>query len=325
MNRKTRAMADHVLELMKGSKRPRNQIATISGLTNTYIRDLERGHITNVPREKLIAFATALNLDLSEIDRLLAVFDRTGLSSRDISDFIDTAARGDISGALLPVRDMFAYELIVLSAEMIPGRQIIVSDRPTMCLLAPGHRSHTDRSLLSVHPIYSELIEAIGAERRANFHRLLARHRVELYLCRQCLDDYLACDTDPEERRWRLRHVGALFAALQNHSKLRLFLTRMCTNFNFTLKVPADAAASEKIFFSARAPHDVPRAKQGRLTGFATENPIVIQNFKDELEAVRGAVIGKYRDFSALKDYLQSFPDCGSEPTRKPHGGTTDD
>jgi hypothetical protein len=302
-------MAGHVIGLMERSKRPRNQIATISGLTNTYIRDLERGHITNVPREKLIAFATALNLDLNQIDSMLAVFDRTGLTPNDISTFIDTARRGAISGALLPVRDMFAYELIVLSAEIISGRQIIVNDRPTMCLLALGHRSYSDRSLLSEHPVYSELIEAIGKERRKNFFSLLARHPVELFICKQCLEDYLLAGVDPAEQKWRVRHVSALVQSLEQYPNLRLFLTRMCTNFNFTLKLPVEKGASDKIFFSARAPHGLQGNKQGRLTGFATENPIVIQNFKDELEAVRTAVIEEYSDASRQTDYLRTLLD----------------
>ena len=314
---KTYAMAAHVLELMERSQRPRNQIATISGLTNTYIRDLERGHITNVPREKLIAFATALNLDLNQIDAMLAVFDRTGLSPNDIPTFIDTARRGAISGALLPVRDMFAYELIVLSAEMISGRQIIVNDRPTMSLLAQGHRSYTDRSLLSVHPIYSELIEAIGNERRENFFSLLARHPVELYICKQCLEDYLLAGADGEEHKWRVRHVSALLQALGAYPDLRLFLTRMCTNFNYTLKLPVKKGASDKIFFSARAPHDMPRDKQGRLTGFATENPIIIQNFKDELEAVRKTVIEDYSDAQRQTDYLKMLLDSAQTAERE--------
>ena len=309
MNDKTQAMADHVLELMERSKRPRNQIATISGLTNTYIRDLERGHITNVPREKLIAFATALNLDLDQIDTMMAVFDRTGLTLNDIPTFIDTAKRSAISGALLPARDIFAYELIVLSAEIISGSQFIVNDRPTMCLLARGHRSYSDRSLLSVHPIYSELIEAIGKERRENFFSLLARHPVELFICKQCLEDYLLAGVDAEEQKWRVRHVSALVQSLDQYPNLRLFLTRMCTNFNFTLKLPIKKGASDKIFFSARAPHGLQREKQGRLTGFATENPIVIRNFKDELEAVRLTVIEEYSDASRQTDYLKTLLD----------------
>jgi hypothetical protein len=317
MNDKKQAMADYVLELMERSKRPRNQIATISGLTNTYIRDLERGHIANVPRQKLIAFATALNLDLNQIDTMLAVFDRTGLTSIDIPTFIDTAKRGAISGALLPVRDMFAYELIVLSAEMISSSQLIVNDRPTMCLMARGHRSYSSRSLLSAHPIYSELIEAIGNERRDNFFGLLARHPVELYICKQCLEDYLLAGNDAEDRQWRCRHVSALLQALETYPNLRLFLTRMCTNFNFTLKLPVKNGATDKIFFSARAPHEMQRDKQGRLTGFATENPIVIQNFKDELEAVRKTVIEDYSGANRQIDYLKTLLDSAKKAERE--------
>jgi hypothetical protein len=178
-----------------------------------------------------------------------------------------------------------------------------------MGLLAHGHRSYTDRTLLAVHPVYNELVEAIGTKRRENFFSLLARYTIELYICKQCLADYLLAGNDAEELKWRARHVEALLQALERYKNLRLFLTRMCTNFNFTLKFPVKKSASDKIFFSARAHHDTQLDKQGRLTGFATENSIVIQNFKDELEAIRKTVIEDYRDLDRQEDYLKTLLD----------------
>ena len=76
-------------EFINAGKRPRNQIATLSGLTNTYIRNLEQGQIENVPRNRLIALGVALNLDLFEMEALLDAFDRAQLSSSDVAAFIE--------------------------------------------------------------------------------------------------------------------------------------------------------------------------------------------------------------------------------------------
>jgi predicted XRE-type DNA-binding protein len=69
----------------------RNQIATLSGLSNPYLLDLEKGAIANVGRDKLIALAVAVDLGLPAIDALLTVFDRAPLNIDDIALFLDSA------------------------------------------------------------------------------------------------------------------------------------------------------------------------------------------------------------------------------------------
>ncbi len=294
-------------EFIEAGKRPRNQIATLSGLTNTYIRNLENGDIENVPRKRLIALGVALNLDLAEIETLLAAFDRARLTPQDIPAFIETAQNAALSEAVLPVRDLFAYELILLSMEMAPGRQVIVSDRPTISLLADGHRTHTDREVLHRHPMYRELIEAVGLARRQNFYRLSSMHSVEHYICRQCLEDYLNADVDEEESAWRAKHVAALLEALQTQPNVRLYLTDTCVNLNFTIKFTAPGRGNDKLSYSARAPHDVNRGKRGRLIGFITENPPLCQCFRDELARVANTVIAPLTDQNALVNYVESL------------------
>ena len=57
--------AQYVQELIKKCQMPRNQIAALSGLSNPYIKELEAGRFARVRRERLIALAVAVNLDLS--------------------------------------------------------------------------------------------------------------------------------------------------------------------------------------------------------------------------------------------------------------------
>lgn len=285
-------------------RQPRNQIATLSGLTNTYIRNLEKGEIANVPRKRLVALGVALNLDLAEIESLLVAFDRATLSSEDIPVFIETAKGAALSEAVLPVRDMFAYELMLLSLEMAPGRQVIVADRPTVALLAGGHRSHTDGDVLQRHSIYTELIEAIGAARRENFFHLVADYRIDHYICKRCLESYLLADMDPAERLWRYRHVAALLRVVNTENQFHLYLTDACTNLNFTLKLADSNAGNDKLSYSARAPHDFCRSMRGRLIGFLTENPNLSACFKADWKQVAESAIDSLSDKKSQADYL---------------------
>lgn len=265
----------HLTRLINQGHRPRNQIATLSGLTNTYIRNLERGEIVNVPRERLIALGVALNLDLNELEKLLAAFDRAKLTVNDIPHFVGTADRCAVSEAVLTVQDLFSYELIMLSVEKGPGPQTIVSDRPTISLLARGHRSHTDRNILPDHPIYGELIEAIGGARRQNFFDLAGQTQIEHCICKRCLTDYIRHCPDAGEKSFRLQHVASLLQAVQTVPTFQLYLTGACVNYNFTLKYRAASGGGvDKLTYSARAPHDIYREKQGRLFGFVTESPV---------------------------------------------------
>ena len=83
----------HLRALIASRGVPRNQIASLSGLTNTYIRDLENDVIQNVPRGNLIALAVALNLGLLEADELLRIFDRAQLTPTDVPAFLAVAGR----------------------------------------------------------------------------------------------------------------------------------------------------------------------------------------------------------------------------------------
>ena len=201
------ASAEYVRQLLSKSPMPRNQVAAISGLTNTYIRDLEKGIIANVARDKLISLSVALNLDLIETDQMLNIFDRAPLSEEDIPIFLQTSEKGHITSALLPVRDRYSLDLMMLSAERIPGRHIVVSSEPTVSLRAEGHRKYSERRLCTMHPIYGELVEAIGRERMKALEINLACHPTEQYICPQCLEDYIELCSDPVEKDWRVKHI----------------------------------------------------------------------------------------------------------------------
>jgi hypothetical protein len=278
-------------EFIIAGKRPRNQIATLSGLTNTYIRNLEKGEIENVPKKRLIALGVALNLDLSEMEILLQAFDRAGLMPDDIPVFIETARNTKFSEAVVPVRDLSAYELIHLALESAPGRQVIVNDRPTGSLMVEGHRTHTDRTILSRHTIFKELNEAIGRARRENLIKLVSTYPVDHYICKSCLEDYLNKDQDHLERLYRYRHVLSLLEMVKTQRKFNLYITETCFELHFTMKLSGRDDTNDKLSFSSRAPHSRSRKKRGRLNGFITENPALCKCFEEELQQVSQTIM----------------------------------
>lgn len=298
-----RLLSDFIIS----GKRPRNQIAALSGLTNTYIRNLEKGEIKNVPKERLIALGVALNLDLSELDILLQAFDRAGLMKEDIPVFIENARNTRFSEAVMPVRDLFAYELFHLSLENTPGRQVVVNDRPTGSLMVEGHRTYTDRTILSRHKIFKELNEAIGNARRNIFMKQVCTYPVDHYICKHCLEDYLCKNQDKTELLFRYRHVLSLLELIKTQRKFNLYITQTCFELHFTIKTTSQNDINNKLTFSSRAPHNLIRKERGRLNGFATENPVLCKCFEDELEQVCQSIIpfsNKEQQIKYLHDIL---------------------
>jgi transcriptional regulator with XRE-family HTH domain len=299
---------EYVQRLMRRSPIARNQIAAISGLSNPYIRDLEMGNINNVGREKLISLSIALDLSLNEIDQMLTVFDRAKLSREDIPFFIEAAKRCRISAALHPVHDSFTFDLLLLSAERMPGPHVIVSTRPASCLRTEGHRLYAEKALVAAHRIYGELVAEINRERRRRLMINLNNHPLEQYVCRKCLQDYIKNCDDPVEKAWRIEHMKNAIRMINGFDNYHFYLVDECASFIFVLKTPVtDTPESEKLVITVLPPHRLQIRTSGLLAGFATDSQAVILNFKEELRFIRESVIDAYRDRRALLEFLNAL------------------
>ena len=227
---------------------------------------------------------------------------------QDIPIFLATAEKGNITSALLPVRDRYSLDLMMLSAERLPGRHVVVSSEPTVCLRAEGHRLYSERRLVEQHPIYGELVEAIGRERLRALEGNLAAHPVENYICRHCLEDYLRHCGDPAERQWRIKHLEKVRDILMRYDNFKLFLINSCPTFSFVLKMPLpETGENEKLLITRLPPHRFQSPRTGKLTGFTTDNQVVIQNFQDELRGLAGTVHQELLDRDKLLVYLGSL------------------
>jgi len=312
MKQKQTASAKHVKMLLKRSRMPRNQIAAISGLSNAYIRVLEHGESASVAREKLISFAVALNLDLHETDELLTVFDRTKLKVDDIPNFINTSKQMRISSALLPLRDVFIIELMFLSIEWVPGHNLVVNDRPTAALRPEGYRTYTCTDMENPHPIHNDLIEAIGRERQMNLISKLGLYPIDNFIFRGNLEGYILNCDDPVERKWRIKHLEATLWHLRHHKKFSVFLTNVVPSFVFSIKLPPESEKkTDRLTFLGKQIDFFMGKGSGRLAGFATDNQVIIENFRKEVNFLENHIIEKYVDQSKLETYLESLINQG--------------
>ncbi|NNG00002.1 MAG: hypothetical protein HKM93_11530 [Desulfobacteraceae bacterium] len=301
-------ISSYINALLQKSRLPRNQLSAISGLTNTYIIDLEQGNFSNVRREKLIALAVALSLSLRETDELLDFFDRMHLSIDDIAIFLSVSDRIRTSSVMMPLIGDVALGLAQLSAEKDPGDHIVVSPEPSYCIYSTGYRRVAARSDLEDHPLYGELGEALNQARHEQLYHRLKHYRFDQYICVHCLEMYLHRFLNDDEKAFRRQHVVEITNLLKAHANFNLHLLAKCPNTAYTFRLsPPDSDKSDTLFLVLWPHHRVSYDRVGRLSGFTTSNQSLIESFKDELVAVKQAVIQRYTDRDRLIDYLSNL------------------
>ena len=311
MTAKQEKSAAFIRDAVAKSMIPRNQIANISGLTNTYIRDLEQGNIANVSRNKLLKFSTAVGLDLGTIDDMLTVFDRAKLNTDDIPLFIENAKKQKPSNSVHAARDFFGYELLLLATECLPGKKTINTNHPTVILQPDELRfaflERTPRH--AQHPIHNELRRAIGRERRENLIRQLETYEMHHYMSRSALENYLLSGRNNTETQLRVEHLVNIRDFISTYPGFRCWLTETDTGFNCLLKHSVEKGDSGRVFFYT---HDVSQLQgelNGQIIGFYTGNPVIIAQFEKDVSIVKKGVIDEFREPDVLAEYLTRLID----------------
>lgn len=307
MDTRKQKSAAFITKAIKNSLIPMNQIATTSGLTNTYIRDLMNGNIAHANRSKLIAFATTVGLTLDETDDLLTVFDRAKLSLDDIPIFIQTAKKRKASNAFYPVRDFFGYELLTLAAEQISGPKILFSRHPTNALRPEGHRTYLDKERDGVHEIHSAVREAVGKERNRNLVEQLSRYPMYQYIEKDCLKEYVDHSHDTAERKWREKHLEFLISNIRQFDNFKLIITRIPSAFTFFIKYLESMDKPERIFITggdiSQSTYRVP----GQIVGYFTGNQTIIEQFNNDVNILKGHIYKEFMDRKNLLSFLESL------------------
>jgi len=294
-------------ELMARSNMPRNQVASTSGLTNTYLRGMEQGNVRNVDRQRLIRLGLALSLELDQIDNLLRSFDRTELTPKDIPLFLRASREMMVSGALHPVSHVIPYDLYVNGTRRIPGDEFSSLQVIAESLQAPGHSTLWTRRSARNHQILDELKLAIGKEKYSTLVETLQEHRVNNVACRHCLEDYIFHCDNPEEKSFRHKHLQSLIAFLKEQGNYHFYLTDVCPPFQFTLKFPKDTKLhNEKVWYMGKQSRSNPHPPS-KLIAFATDNPQTVATFKSEMRIVQEAFAADLLDKGKMIIYLENM------------------
>lgn len=311
MTAKQEKRAAFIRDAVARSMIPRNQIANISGLTNTYIRDLEQGNIANVSRDKLLKFSTAVGLDLTALDHMLTIFDCAKLNPDDIPVFIENAKKQKPSNSVHPARDFFGYELLLLATESLSGPKTISTNHPSVILQPDELRfAFLERSPRAPsHPIHDELRRAIGRERRRNLISQLGRYEMHHYISKRALEHYLLSVKTPRERQLRAEHLSNIREFVNTYPRFRYHLTDIETGFNCLLKHSEAQGESERVFFYTHDMSLLQGQVNGQIIGFYTGNPVIIDQFKKDVGIVEKRILDPYRDPADLTRYLTSLID----------------
>ncbi len=306
MTDKQKKTAEFIRDTVAKSMIPRNQIANISGLTNTYIRDLEQGNIVNVSRNKLLKFSTAVGLPLEGIDDMLTLFDRSKLNMDDIPLFIENAKKQKPSKSVHAVRDFFGYELLLLATESLPGPKTINTNHPSVILQPEALRLMflQKRKDACLHPIHEELRRAIGRARKENLIHQLSLYEMRHYISKQALENYIFTCKDKKERQLRAEHILNIKEMIEAYPRFKLYLTQIDTSFNCLLKHSEKDGGTRRIFFYTHDMSLLQGRLNGQIIGFHTADPVIIQQFKKDIAIVKKGVLPAYQTPADTAAYL---------------------
>jgi len=280
-----------------------------------YLGKLVQGGINRPGKDKVASIMLALNATISEINEMLAAYDYQPLHKDDIPGILQNNRRRSIEGGNLPQYDHIYFDLLLVALERIGGSKVIVKNRPSGLFMPP------EFYLMKEYPYEAdnqaarfryELTAALLDERRKFFiASCKAGNRIDTYICKSCLDDYLNRHLVPSARRKAPRRTelvvayfaNALSLALKMPNINRIYILERCPYFHFLMQ---DADGKHpKVSYPGRKLHVFNNQYYKRmLEGFTTDLPAIVGLFRNEIEMCKDAV-----DETISGDYPQSLYD----------------
>lgn len=295
-----RKFAPKIVTLINESDLNLNHISKSTGISNVYLYKLVQGTINRPGKDKIASIMLALNQSVSAVNAMLKAYDYQPLTAEDIPAILKNNRRRRIVGGNLPQYDHIYFDLLLAVLERIGGARIVVKNRPSGVFMPP------ELYLLKEYPYESdnaaarfrrELTQALLMERRELFvANLESGGRLETYICKTCLEDYLSRHIGPEARQkdpHRAELVvqylaNALSLALKRPELHQIRIMARCPYFHF-LMVDADGE-QPKVSYPGRKLHRFNSEHDMRmLEGFTTDLPLIVNQFKHEVEMCRRA------------------------------------
>ncbi len=279
-----------------------HSISQASGLSDTYLAKLIKGRINRPGKDKISSILLALNYSISDINKVLSNYDYLPLHRDDIPDIQRNNRARNIVGGNLPQYDHIYFDLLLVVLEQIGGVKIIVKNRPSgvfmpheLYLMKEYPHEGNDAAAQFRYQFTQELLKERTQLFIKNCHR---KDRIETYICRSCLDEYLQRHLSGQQQRKNPRRAelvvhyfaNALSLSLKYPELHRMVIMERCPYFHFQIQ---DAEGENpKVSYPGRKLHVFDNAYDRRnLQGFSTDLPHVLGHFRQEIALCKGAVL----------------------------------
>lgn len=295
-----------------------NELAKISGISNTYFNYIKAGKIKNPGRDKIISIAIGLNFSLEKTDELLRQNDYKEVSEKDFDIFLASAKNRDITG-FQPLYENINYPMFLLALDNLPGNKFVVNKKPSSTLESPEHIAYRDklRSRSNTNIIYRELKRAIHLERKRLLDKLLEKNEVHYLICNRCLKSYAERSKNSvEEKQFVKKHFEELIKYM-GHPNYHFNIIEQCPRLRFIMKILPDnknGSGKNKLIYTGYGEHRHITTKQNetklrdRLFGMATDSSKFVEHFRNEYEELRKNFIGpQYSSAKKVQTYIKKL------------------
>lgn len=293
-----------------------NELAKISGISNTYFNFIKSGKIKNPGREKIMAVAIGLNYSLEEIDKLLGHHDYKEVSEKDFDIFIASAKSRDITG-FQPLYENINYPMYLLALDNLPGNKLVVNKKPSSTLESPEYLSYRDelRSRETTNPIYGKLKTAILLERKKLLNNLLDNYQLKYLVCDECLINYInRSKNSDKEKQFIKEHINELIKYL-DHPNYHFNIIKQCPRLRFIMKILSDNRnGKNKLIYTGYGEHrhkvknSHGKNSRDRLFGMATDSSKFLDHFRIEYEELeKNFIKHEYSNPKKIQDYLKKL------------------
>lgn len=305
-----------IIDIVEQSGLNLNNISKASGVSNPYLAKLVQGNVNRPGKDKIASIMLVLNYTISEINAVLSDYDYQPLHTDDIPAIVANNRRRKIEGGNLPQYDHIYFDLLLVALERIGGVRMLVKNRPSGIFMP--HALY----LMKEYPYEKDgaaarfryqLTKALLRERMDLFlENCAAGNRLETYICKSCLEDYLQRHVGRAARRASPRHAelvvqymaNALSLALKHPHLHILHIMERCPYFHFLLQ---DADGEHpKVSYPGRKLHVFDNEYDRRmLEGFTTDLPHIVRHFQHEIDMCRKAVAPSFT--AAYPDSVHTF------------------
>ncbi len=304
----------------------KNEIATITGISNSYLKLIEKGKVGKIGRDKILAVAmVALNLPLSETNEILKFYGWSEVDELDANLLMQAAERRSIKG-LQNIHSLITFDLLILSMERLPGDTYLIYKTPHVAMMSHEYVFHIKRKYEklytsqddSLYRIYSTLSDHFHHRRWHLFNYSLKNgYHINTLVCHKCMEDYIALGSKAEVKKHILKHIRETIQFVTRYPGLfNIKLIGMCPRLFVQMKeLPSNSNENSKVLFMGQ---DQPHIDyfdervrtltnlghlQNNTVGFATDHKQVFQKYLDEYHRLTETEI----PIQDMPDYLQSM------------------